>query len=137
MNGNAGGVVFENVTKRYGGVTAVDRVSFRVEQGDLVTLLGPSGCGKTTTLRMVAGLEPVTEGRVLIEGTDVTLFNDPDMTSNGKYQIDEIQLGPNSEGPSPESLQQLAKTFHAAGRSQASISAALGIDTHTLDGLIR
>ena len=73
MNDKAGGVVFENVTKRYGGVTAVDRVSFRVEQGDLVTLLGPSGCGKTTTLRMVAGLEPVTEGRVLIEGTDVTL----------------------------------------------------------------
>ena len=57
MNGNAGGVVFENVTKRYGGVTAVDDVSFRVAQGELVTLLGPSGCGKTTTLRMVAGLE--------------------------------------------------------------------------------
>ena len=73
MNGNAGGVVFENVTKRYGGVTAVDDVSFRVAQGELVTLLGPSGCGKTTTLRMVAGLEPVTEGRVLIGGTDVTL----------------------------------------------------------------
>ena len=73
MNGNAGGVVFENVTKRYGDVTAVDDVSFRVAQGELVTLLGPSGCGKTTTLRMVAGLEPVTEGRVLIGGTDVTL----------------------------------------------------------------
>ena len=73
MNGNAGGVVFENVTKRYGGVTAVDDVSFRVAQGELVTLLGTSGCGKTTTLRMVAGLEPVTKGRVLIGGTDVTL----------------------------------------------------------------
>jgi len=67
------GVVFENVTKRYGAVTAVDDVSFRVRQGHLVTLLGPSGCGKTTTLRMVAGLEPVTSGRVLIGGTDVTL----------------------------------------------------------------
>lgn len=71
------------------------------------------------------------------EGTDVTLFNDSDMTSNGKYQIDEIQLGPNGEGPSPESLQQLAKTFHAAGRTPASISAALGIDTPTIDGWIR
>jgi iron(III) transport system ATP-binding protein len=67
------GVVFEHVTKRYGEVTAVDDVSFRVSQGHLVTLLGPSGCGKTTTLRMVAGLEPVSSGRVLIGGTDVTL----------------------------------------------------------------
>ena len=55
------------------GRKVVDDVSFHVAQGELVTLLGPSGCGKTTTLRMVAGLEPVTEGRVLIGGTDVTL----------------------------------------------------------------
>jgi iron(III) transport system ATP-binding protein len=68
-----GGVVFERVTKRYGTVTAVDNVSFEVAQGELATLLGPSGCGKTTTLRMVAGLEAVTSGRVLIGGTDVTL----------------------------------------------------------------
>ena len=68
-----GGVVFERVTKRYGNVTAVDAVSFEVAQGELATLLGPSGCGKTTTLRMVAGLEAVTSGRVLIGGTDVTL----------------------------------------------------------------
>jgi len=67
------GVVFDRVSKRYGTVTAVDDVSFRVAKGELVTLLGPSGCGKTTTLRMVAGLEPVSDGRVLIEGSDVTL----------------------------------------------------------------
>jgi len=73
MNDKAGGVVFERVTKRYGDVTAVDDVSFRVAPGELVTLLGPSGCGKTTTLRMVAGLEPVSGGRVRIGDTDVTL----------------------------------------------------------------
>ena len=68
----SGGVVFEHVTKRYGDVTAVDDVSFRVEPGELVTLLGPSGCGKTTTLRMVAGLESANRGRILIGGSDVT-----------------------------------------------------------------
>jgi iron(III) transport system ATP-binding protein len=67
------GVVFDRVTKRYGDVVAVDAVSFEVATGELVTLLGPSGCGKTTTLRMVAGLEPATSGRVLIGGKDVTL----------------------------------------------------------------
>ncbi len=73
MDKEAGGVVFEGVTKRYGDVTAVDDVSFRVAPGELVTLLGPSGCGKTTTLRMVAGLEAVSGGRVLIGDVDVTL----------------------------------------------------------------
>ena len=73
MNKQAGGVVFEHVTKRYRDVVAVDDVSFSVEPGTLVTLLGPSGCGKTTTLRMAAGLEAVTSGRVLIGGQDVTL----------------------------------------------------------------
>jgi iron(III) transport system ATP-binding protein len=73
MNGKTGGVVFERVTKRYGDVTAVDDVSFRVAPAELVTLLGPSGCGKTTTLRMVAGLEAVSSGRIRIGDTDVTL----------------------------------------------------------------
>jgi len=67
-----GGVVFEHVTKRYNDVPAVSDVSFEVRPGQLVTLLGPSGCGKTTTLRMVAGLEPVTTGRIFIGGNDVT-----------------------------------------------------------------
>ena len=65
--------MFDRVSKRYGNATVVDDVSFTVSPGELVTLLGPSGCGKTTTLRMVAGLEPVTSGRVVIGGTDVTL----------------------------------------------------------------
>src|SRR6476660_6573005 len=65
-------VEFRNVSKRYGAVTAVDSVSFSIEPGTLVTLLGPSGCGKTTTLRMIAGLELASEGRILIAGRDVT-----------------------------------------------------------------
>ena len=72
MNKAAGGVVFDRVSKLFGSVAAVDDVSFDVAPGTLVTLLGPSGCGKTTTLRMVAGLEAASKGRVLIGGEDVT-----------------------------------------------------------------
>jgi iron(III) transport system ATP-binding protein len=65
-------VEFSNVTKRYGAVTAVDDVSFRIEPRTLCTLLGPSGCGKTTTLRLIAGLEMASTGRIFIGGKDVT-----------------------------------------------------------------
>jgi len=65
-------VVLEDVTKRFGKMCAVDRVSLQIEPGELVTLLGPSGCGKTTTLRIVAGLETATEGRVFIGEAEVT-----------------------------------------------------------------
>jgi len=70
--GKAASVGFEHVTKKFGSVTAVDSVSFSVEPGQLVTLLGPSGCGKTTTLRLVAGLEMASAGRISIGGVDVT-----------------------------------------------------------------
>jgi iron(III) transport system ATP-binding protein len=72
MGLQAADVVFEHVSKVFGSFTAVDDVSFHVQAGTLVTLLGPSGCGKTTTLRMIAGLDSATSGRVLIGGADVT-----------------------------------------------------------------
>ena len=65
-------ISFENITKRYGKVVAVDNVSLTIEEGEFFSLLGPSGCGKTTLLRMLAGFEVPTEGRILIDGQDVS-----------------------------------------------------------------
>jgi multiple sugar transport system ATP-binding protein len=66
-------IVLDRVTKRFpGGVTAVDGVELTVDQGEFMVLVGPSGCGKTTLLRMIAGLEDVTEGAIHIGGRDVT-----------------------------------------------------------------
>ncbi len=67
-----GSVRFENVTKRYGAVMALKPLTLEIQPGTLCTLLGPSGCGKTTTLRLIAGLESASEGRILIGGEDVT-----------------------------------------------------------------
>jgi putative spermidine/putrescine transport system ATP-binding protein len=67
------GLVLEHLTKRFGGaVTAVDDVSLSVAHATFVCLLGPSGCGKTTLLRMIAGLEEPTAGRIILDGEDIT-----------------------------------------------------------------
>ena len=65
-------VRLEQLFKTFGEQRAVDGVNLEVTPGNLVTLLGPSGCGKTTILRMIAGLERPSSGRVWIDGEDVT-----------------------------------------------------------------
>lgn len=65
-------VSLKNIRKSYGKVEVVKGVDLEVEDGQFLVLLGPSGCGKTTLLRMMAGLETVTEGQVFISGEDVT-----------------------------------------------------------------
>ncbi|MFW7380837.1 MAG: ABC transporter ATP-binding protein [Oligoflexus sp.] len=65
-------VQFKNVFKRYGDFTAVNNLNLTIDSGALHFLLGPSGCGKTTSLRMLAGLETVSEGQILFDGKDVT-----------------------------------------------------------------
>ena len=70
-------IEFKNVTKRYGGAESplvVKGIDITVPTGTLTTILGPSGCGKTTTLRMIAGLDAPSSGRILIDGQDVTLL---------------------------------------------------------------
>ena len=70
------GIEFHNITKRYGSDAlaplAVRGISFAIKQGTLTTILGPSGCGKTTTLRLIAGLESPTSGRIIMGGNVVT-----------------------------------------------------------------
>lgn len=65
-------IVFEAVGKRYGGVRAVDGLSLEIQAGEFFALLGPSGCGKTTLMRMLAGFETPDDGRILLDGADVS-----------------------------------------------------------------
>ena len=65
----------ENLTKRYSRLEAVKDVTLHISRGEILTVLGPSGCGKTTLLRLIAGLERPDEGRVLIDGIEVSSPN--------------------------------------------------------------
>ncbi|MFC6723566.1 ABC transporter ATP-binding protein [Halobium palmae] len=65
-------IELHSLTKRFGELTAVDDLSLEVKEGELLCLLGPSGCGKSTTMRMIGGLERPTEGKVSINGEEVT-----------------------------------------------------------------
>lgn len=104
-----GTLEFINVVKDYGtGEPAVKGVSFRIEDGELVTLLGPSGCGKTTTLRMIAGLELPTTGQILLGGKDVTAKSASQRNVSLVFQsyalfphmnvIDNVGYGPTVQG---------------------------------------
>ncbi len=61
----------QHLTKRYGPVTAVDDVSFKVEKGEILGFLGPNGAGKTTTMRVLTGYMPANEGKAVVAGYDV------------------------------------------------------------------
>jgi spermidine/putrescine ABC transporter ATP-binding subunit len=71
--GSGHSVEIRDLTKRFGDVAAVDAVSMDIRRGEFFSLLGPSGCGKTTLLRMIGGFELPSEGRIAIDGADVTL----------------------------------------------------------------
>jgi len=69
---NTPGLALEGIEKRYGDLVAITDVNFNLPQGKFVCFLGPSGCGKTTLLRLLAGLEAPTRGRILLDGCDIT-----------------------------------------------------------------
>ena len=65
-------ISLQGVSKVFDGTTVVDNFNLDITKGEFVTFLGPSGCGKTTTLRMIAGFETPTEGKILLNGKDIT-----------------------------------------------------------------
>ena len=62
----------KNITKKYGSFTAVDNISFKIEEGEIIGLLGPNGAGKSTTMNMITGYIEPTEGEISIEGYDIS-----------------------------------------------------------------
>ena len=81
-----GDVVLSNLTKSFGDFVAVDNLNLTIPQGKFFALLGPSGCGKTTTLRMIAGLEEPTTGKISIGNKDITFAKPYDRPVNTVFQ---------------------------------------------------
>ena len=84
MNENI--IEIKNVHKSYDEKPVVKNLSLTIKRGEFVTLLGPSGCGKTTTLRMIAGFEQPTEGKILFNGEDITTLPPHKRNINTVYQ---------------------------------------------------
>ncbi len=117
------GIEFQAVSKHYDArrqsKPAVDSISFQIEAGSLTTLLGPSGCGKTTTLRMIAGLETPSSGRVFIDGQDVTELGPAERNVSLVFQsyalfphmnvLENVAYGPSVSGLSKRAAQDKAK----------------------------
>lgn len=101
-------------TKQYGTLTAVDNVDLMVNDGEVLCLLGPSGCGKTTTLRMIAGLEAVDEGEIVIDGHSVNDLSARDRNVAMSFQFYALY-------PSLSVADNLAFPLHAEGLSKAAI----------------
>ena len=128
----AGTIELRSVTKRFGAAAVVDRASFTVEAGTLVTLLGQSGCGKTTTLRIIAGLETPSEGQVLIGGRDVTTVAPAERNVSLVFQsyalfphltvLDNVAYGPRARGA------RLAAA-HAKARDAIALVGLTGLES--------
>ncbi|MFD9485362.1 ABC transporter ATP-binding protein [Streptomyces sp. NPDC059991] len=122
---------FEHVTKRYAdGTSAVDDLSFEVAEGELVTLVGPSGCGKTTTMKMVNRLIEPTEGRIFLDGEDISTVDPVQLRRRIGYVIQQVGLFPHKTV-----LENTATVPHLLGvkRAKARERAAELLDLVGLD----
>ncbi|HEV7955530.1 MAG: spermidine/putrescine transporter ATP-binding protein [Microbacteriaceae bacterium] len=125
------------IRKRFPGFTAIEDLNLSIPAGSFFALLGPSGCGKTTTLRLVAGLEEVTEGRILIGGKDVTATKPYQRPVNTVFQsyalfphmsvLENVAFGlrrrriADATGKAHEAL-RLVELDHLAARKPAQLS---------------
>lgn len=128
-NAKSLGIEFRQVFKRYGAEDApwvVKGIDFVVPKGTLTTLLGPSGCGKTTTLRMIAGLETVSQGQIFIDGQDVTHSGPSERNVSMVFQsyalfphmnvIDNVRYGLKVSGVNlDESIQRAQRALDSVG----------------------
>jgi osmoprotectant transport system ATP-binding protein len=87
-------IKLENVTKSYGGITAVNDLTMEVKEGEFAVLLGPSGCGKTTTLKMINRLITPTSGMIYVEEQDISGLNPIELRRRMGYVIQRIGLLP-------------------------------------------
>lgn len=89
-----GMIEFKNVSKKYGNKTAVDDVSFKINEGEFFVLIGPSGCGKTTTLKMINRLIPLTEGYIYFKDAPISDYPVYEMRWDIGYVLQQIALFP-------------------------------------------
>jgi ABC-type Fe3+/spermidine/putrescine transport system ATPase subunit len=132
-------VVLDGVTKSFGDVTAADAISLTVQRRQFVCLLGPSGCGKTTLLRMIAGLEAPSAGRIYLAGRDVTgvppqhrdigfvfqryaLFPHMSVRDNVAFGLRVRGQGSAERGARADEMLDLVQLEHLAGRLPSEIS---------------
>jgi spermidine/putrescine transport system ATP-binding protein len=131
MDANDPVVQLDNVRKLYGSFVAVHEANFSIGRGEFFALLGPSGCGKTTTLKMIAGFEQPTSGRIILEGTDVSQVPPHRRNVNTVFQqyalfphmsvFDNIAFGPRSKKiAEPEVTKRVSEMLEVVRLSEFS-----------------
>ena len=132
-------IQIENVTKKFGDFTAIENLNLDIYKNEFFSLLGPSGCGKTTLLRMLAGFEKVTNGRILLDGEDISeipphlrpinmmfqsyaLFPHMTVEKNIAFGLKQDNLPPNEINQRVEEMLQLVELTDFAKRKPNQLS---------------
>src|SRR5581483_1851668 len=110
-------ITYEHVTKRFDESPAVDDLNIEVADGEFLVLVGPSGCGKTTALRMLAGLEEITSGRILIGDRVVNNVAKPEIERRVQEAAKVLELG--------EYLKRKPKQLSGGQRQRVALGRAI------------